>query len=196
MGRGDGWRPGPEAEGREALLRLVRVATRSDRVEALMIVCTMCGSEEFELNGECWCVGCCLPLGVPDGREEGFPGQYAWRLEPSEAPLPSSLSGPWSKPEDVRCPEGHDVFETAVAVALTEDRRICGLSVGLRCPDDGLLTLYVNNARVVPTGSETATFPAIYQDRTVSLLGREAAPPALASRPRSGLWFWRRSRKA
>lgn len=204
MGSRRMWRAGPagEAEGRDALLRSVRVATRGDRVEAMMIVCTMCGSEQFELNGECWCIGCCLPLGVADGREEGFPGQYGWRLESSEAPLPSSLSGPWSKPEDVWCPEGHGVFETAIAVALTEERRICGLSMGLRCPEDGLLTLYIDNAGVMPTGSETATFPVDYLDTAVSFLDRctapaaPAAPAAAADRRGRGLWFWRRSRKS
>ncbi|MFF3013752.1 hypothetical protein [Streptomyces sp. NPDC057939] len=58
------------------------------------------------------------------------------------------------------------MFETAIAVALTAGRRICGLTVALRCPDDGLLHLYINNARVVPTGSETNTFPMAISDLT------------------------------
>ena len=125
-----------------------------------MLVCPTCGSQEFELNGECWSFGCCLPLGVPNGWEDGFPGQYAWRLEPSGAPLPPALRGPGNPPERVRCADGHNVFEAAVAVALTTDRRICGLSLGLRCRDDGLLHLYINNARALPTGTVTAAFPA------------------------------------
>ncbi|MFJ3835476.1 hypothetical protein ACIPY6_08145 [Streptomyces sp. NPDC090054] len=150
MGSGDAWSAGPldGTEGRAVLLRLVGT------VEAVLLICRWCGSEEFEaVERELFCFGCCLPMGVPDGWEEGFPGQFPWNLEPSRAPLPARTPGSSEPGENRRCPEGHRVFEVALAVVLTNDRRIHGLTVGLRCPDDGWLHLYIDNARVLPAES-------------------------------------------
>ncbi|AZM92781.1 hypothetical protein D1J60_33685 [Streptomyces sp. W1SF4] len=159
MGSEGIWTAGPtdEAEGGRALLRTVsRAAEQSEgdagAAETVFVVCRWCGAQEFEVVArECFCYGCCLPLGVSDGWEDGFPGQHPWRLEPSYTPLPPSTPGPRILPEEVcRCPQGHGVFETAISFTLTDDQRIRSLSVGLRCPDDGYLHLYIDNARTVP----------------------------------------------
>lgn len=41
------------------------------------------------------------------------------------------------------------MFLVAVAYAFAADGALCGLSVGLKCPEDGALRLHVDNARVV-----------------------------------------------
>ncbi|WP_405982781.1 hypothetical protein [Streptomyces sp. NBC_00158] len=154
MGSGNTWWAGPsgKTEGREALLRMMRRG--GEHAEPALVVCRWCGADEFEVVArECFCVGCCLPLGVPNGWEDGFPGQFPWRLEPTAAPLPPATPGPRIRREEVCwCPGGHGVFETAVAYAL-EDGRVRGLTVGLRCPEDGTMHLYIDDARVVPVPS-------------------------------------------
>ncbi|MCY0932428.1 hypothetical protein OTB20_41065 [Streptomyces sp. H27-H1] len=162
MGSGNLRSVGPvgEVEGREALLQMVRGAARSEsdrQAEAVFVVCRWCGAEEFEVVArECFCFGCCLPLGVRDGVEEGFPGQYWWRLEPPDTLLPACTPGLQILPEEVcRCPEGHGVFELAIGFTRGVDHRIRRLSVGLRCPEDGGLHLYIDNAHVVPVERDT-----------------------------------------
>ncbi|MFD9520913.1 hypothetical protein [Streptomyces sp. NPDC059979] len=124
------------------------------RVEALVAECVLCGTgaDEFEVaKGECFCVGCCIPVGITDG--DMCPAAYPWTLEPSEVPLPPASPGPGFEPSDLPCcPAGHAVFqvEVEVALAFAEDGAVRGISVGLRCPEDGALCLYVDNARVVP----------------------------------------------
>ncbi|MFJ3875906.1 hypothetical protein ACIPW5_00445 [Streptomyces sp. NPDC090077] len=152
------WTHGQPATGPEDLLRLVRGATRTEaggRVEALIAECLMCGerTDEFEVaKGECFCVGCCLPLGIADGAMHT--DAYPWTLEPSAAPLPPASPGPGFEPSDFpRCPAGHGVFQVAVALAVTQDGAVRGLSVALRCPEDGALILYVDDARVTPGAS-------------------------------------------
>ncbi|KOV13768.1 hypothetical protein ADK90_36740 [Streptomyces sp. XY413] len=143
--------PGPED-----FLRGVRGAVRMEpggRVEARIARCAMCGAEEEEFEaakGECFCVGCCLPLGITDG--EVHPAAYPWRLEPSGVPLPPASPGPGFEASDLpRCPAGHDVFHVAVALALAADGAVRGITVGLWCPEDGASCLYVDDARVVAT---------------------------------------------
>ncbi|WP_158943304.1 hypothetical protein [Streptomyces sp. NRRL S-378] len=146
---------GAPAAGPEDVLRRVRGAVRGEpggRVETWVAECTMCGAgeDEFEVaKGECFCVGCCIPLGITDG--DVCPTARRWRLEPSEAPLPPSSPGPGFEPPDLpRCPAGHDVFQVAIALSFTGEGEVRGISVGLRCPVDGALCLYVDDARVVP----------------------------------------------
>lgn len=52
--------------------------------------------------------------------------------------------------EVLRCPAGHDLFQVAAAYTLGADGRVERLSVGLRCPADGSLRLFVDDARVEP----------------------------------------------
>ncbi|MFF8262618.1 hypothetical protein [Streptomyces virginiae] len=149
---------GKPSAGPEDLLRMVRGAARTapgGRVDARIARCVMCGADEDEFEvakGECFCVGCCIPLGVTDG--DVHPVAHPWRLEPSEAPLPPASPGPGFKASDLpRCPAGHDVFHVAVALAFAADGAVRGVTVGLRCPEDGALCLYVDNARVVAAGA-------------------------------------------
>ncbi|MFI6006444.1 hypothetical protein ACIA98_39810 [Streptomyces sp. NPDC051366] len=80
-----------------------------------------------------------------------YPGAYPWALAPSEVPLPPASPGPGFEPTDLPdCPSGHAVFQVAVALALSEDGAVRGISVGLRCPEDGALCLYVDNAHALP----------------------------------------------
>ncbi|MFJ3979433.1 hypothetical protein [Streptomyces sp. NPDC090021] len=161
MDHGTGWTyaaGGTPAAGPEDALRLVRGAVRGEpggRVETLLATCTMCGAEEDEFEvaaGECFCVGCCIPLGITDGDVRS--GARRWRLEPTGTPLPPSSPGPGLEPGDLpRCPAGHDVFQVAVALSFTAEGEVRGLSVGLRCPVDGALCLYVDDARVVAYGA-------------------------------------------
>lgn len=146
---------GKPSAGHEDVLHLVRSATRTEpggRVETLAVACELCGPEGGGLEvakGECFCVGCCFPIGIADG--DVYPPAYPWTLEPSAAPLPPASPGPGFEPSDLpRCPAGHDVFQAAVALSFAEDgTTVRGISVGLRCPEDGALLLYVDNARVV-----------------------------------------------
>ncbi|MFE2527427.1 hypothetical protein ACFXEL_24640 [Streptomyces sp. NPDC059382] len=152
MRSGDAWSAGPldKTEGRAALLRLVGTA------EAVRLICRWCGADEFEAVGrELFCFGCCLPMGVPDGGDDGFPGQFPWNLEPSHAPLPAHTPDSCEFGAIRRCPVGHRVFEVALVFVPTEDRRIHRLTIGLRCPDEGWLHLYIDNARVLPAESRT-----------------------------------------
>ncbi|WP_030850677.1 hypothetical protein [Streptomyces sp. NRRL F-4474] len=148
-----GGEPSPGAGGVLRLLRDTARAEAGGRVEILAAACGMCGPEEVEFEvakGECFCVGCCIPLGIVDGYAHPA-AFYPWRLEPSGAPLPPASSGPGFEPSDLpRCPAGHDVFHVAVALAFAADGVLRGISVALRCPEDGALCLYVDNARVVP----------------------------------------------
>ncbi|APE25366.1 MULTISPECIES: hypothetical protein [Streptomyces] len=108
-----------------------------------VLVCRYCGEEQFEVTArECFCVGCCLPLGVEDGDVYG--PETAWRLRPAAAPAPGTAT------EVLRCPAGHDLFQVAAAYTLGADGRVERLSVGLRCPADGSLRLFVDDARVEP----------------------------------------------
>ncbi|MFE6911474.1 hypothetical protein [Streptomyces erythrochromogenes] len=147
--------PGRPCAGPEDVLRLLRGAVRAEpggRLEILVAECGMCGSGEVEFEvakGECFCVGCCIPLGISDGYAHPD-APYPWRLEPSGVPLPPASPGPGYEPSDFpRCPAGHDVFHVALALAFAADGALRGISVGLRCPEDGALCLYVDNARVV-----------------------------------------------
>ncbi|MFE7094855.1 hypothetical protein [Streptomyces erythrochromogenes] len=147
---------GETSAGPEEVLRVLRDAVRAEpggRVETLVAVCEMrgCGEVEFEVaKGECFCVACCIPLGITDGYAHPD-APYPWRLEPSGAPLPPASPGPGFEPPDLpRCPAGHDLFHVAVALSFAADGMLRGISVGLRCPEDGALCLYVDNARVVP----------------------------------------------
>ncbi|MEU9375943.1 hypothetical protein AB0D94_19445 [Streptomyces sp. NPDC048255] len=121
------------------------------------IECGLCGSEGFEWAefqvwaGECYCVGCLIPIGVLDGdvHDRMFPGAGAswWRLT-----FPDSRFPPDGPAEFSRCPAGHMVFQAAVALTLSEDGLVRGLSAGLRCPEDGGLHLFIDNAQVTLLG--------------------------------------------
>ncbi|MFB7541742.1 hypothetical protein ACFC0N_17835 [Streptomyces zaomyceticus] len=123
------------------------------RIVTGALACRYCDGHEFEVTAsECFCVGCCLPIGVQDGDLYESPGgdPYAsadralWRLEPCADPVPGD------PPDVIRCPADHDLFQVAAAYTLGEDGRVRRLSVGLRCPVDGALHLFVDDARVVP----------------------------------------------
>ncbi|MER6487365.1 MULTISPECIES: hypothetical protein [Streptomyces] len=145
---------GEPSPGPEDFLRRVRSAVRTEPggyVEARTARCGMCGADEDEFEvakGECFCVGCCIPLGITDGGVH--PAASPWRLEPSGVPLPPASPGRGFEASDLpRCPAGHDVFHVAVALAFAADGAVRGITVGLRCLEDGASCLYVEDARVV-----------------------------------------------
>ncbi|MFE5805020.1 hypothetical protein [Streptomyces sp. NPDC056491] len=140
--------------GAEEVVRMVRDAARAEpggRVEVLVVACELCGNgaDGFEVaKGECFCVGCCIPVGITDG--DVYPAAYPWTLAPSEVPLPPASPGPGFEPSDLpECPAGDGVFQVAVALSFAQDGSVRSISVGLRCPQDGALCLYVDNAHVV-----------------------------------------------
>ncbi|MFD0260178.1 hypothetical protein [Kitasatospora indigofera] len=149
------WSAGPEvdagAEGGghlELLLRWAAARESHGRIVITPLVCRFCDWDRFEVAAdECFCEGCCLPLGIADG--DVYAGGFTWELAASAPPLPW-LRRVFRKPADPACPAGHDVFQVAVAYALAADSQVCRLSVGLRCPVDGALSLYLDNVRVVP----------------------------------------------
>ncbi|MEV4937659.1 hypothetical protein [Streptomyces zaomyceticus] len=123
------------------------------RIATGALVCRYCDRHEFEVAAsECFCVGCRLPVGVQDGdlceSRDGDPSaspeRVLWRWEPSAVPL---LGSP---PAVIRCPADHDLFQVAAASTLGEDGPVRRLSVGLRCPVDGALHLFVDDMSVVP----------------------------------------------
>ncbi|MFD6275117.1 hypothetical protein ACFWFI_06015 [Streptomyces sp. NPDC060209] len=123
-----------------ALLSLVGGAVRCEPDERLItapVVCRMCDADTFEVVGnECFCEGCCVPLGTEDGA-----------LYSSD--LPFALAPAVARPDPV-CPDGHDVFQVAFAYGLGAGDQVRRLSVGLHCPIDGTLYLLLDNAPVVP----------------------------------------------
>ncbi|OEJ93122.1 hypothetical protein J116_000010 [Streptomyces thermolilacinus SPC6] len=128
---------------------LDRTALREplERVVITTVVCKWCGWDQFEVVGdECFCEGCCLPVGMADG--DVYTGGSAWELAPSASPLPWPREA-FRESADPACPAGHDVFQVAVAFALAVDGRVRRLSVGLRCPVDGALCLHLDNVHVV-----------------------------------------------
>ncbi|MFG2833493.1 hypothetical protein ACGFYE_00730 [Streptomyces zaomyceticus] len=152
------WSDGPVGDdaGDGALGRLLgggAVGGADRRIVTGALVCRYCDWHEFEVTAsECFCVGCCLPVGVQDGdlyeSRGGDPhagsDQVAWRWEPSAVPVPGNPAAV------IRCPAGHDLFQVAAAFTLGEDGLVRRLSVGLRCPVDGALHLFVDDVRVVP----------------------------------------------
>ncbi|MDT9687103.1 hypothetical protein Q5762_01810 [Streptomyces sp. P9(2023)] len=142
--------------GRADLLGTVGSAARGvpgGRVVTASVVCPMCGSPdsesaEFEASGgECFCVACCLPIGILDGdiaRAFGRADASLWKLTPGPSAEPAALDS---------CPDGHGVFQMAVALCLDADDSVRGVTVGLRCVEDGGLHLYVDNARVTTPGA-------------------------------------------
>lgn len=149
------WSTGPVGEAATGDSCLVSLLSRGGvgepdgQIVTVPIVCRYCDWDQFEVAaGECHCVGCCLPLGVQDG--DVYPGASMWELVPSGTPFPGSAGGLLTPADMVGCPAGHDVFQVAVAYTLAADGRVRRLSVGLRCPVDGALRLYIDNARVQP----------------------------------------------
>ncbi|GAA1503730.1 hypothetical protein GCM10009730_03090 [Streptomyces albidochromogenes] len=149
------WSIGPAGEaatwddGLVSLLGRAGGAEPGERVVSAPVVCRHCDWNQFEVAaGECYCEGCCLPLGIEDG--DVVPGAPMWRLVPSDAPLPPVRAASLTAADMVRCPAGHDLFEVGVAYELAGDGGVRRLSVGLRCPLDGASRLYVDNACVVP----------------------------------------------
>ncbi|MEU7114707.1 hypothetical protein [Streptomyces sp. NPDC046182] len=163
MELGDTWSAGPVGDGetgRDDLLRKVEQATRGlpgGRVVTAVVVCERCGaggvaSDEFEVwEGECFCVGCLLPI---DGdvlttafRRSGALSGVPWTLTPSHTlPCPSAAPAGY-----LSCPEEHGVFQVAVALALDGEASVRAVSVGLRCPEDGGLHVFLDNARLDAT---------------------------------------------
>ncbi|MFC9484568.1 hypothetical protein ACFTZM_00625 [Streptomyces hydrogenans] len=120
------------------------------RTVITVVACRWCDWDQFEVAGdECFCEGCCLPVGILDG--DVYEGGSAWEIAPSVSPLPRSREV-FRRSADPACPAGHDVFQVAVALALAADGRVCRLSVGLRCPADGALRLQLDNVNVVSRG--------------------------------------------
>ncbi|MEU7037453.1 hypothetical protein ABZ958_27715 [Streptomyces sp. NPDC046237] len=164
MELGDTWSAGPVGDGetgRDDLLRKVEHVARGlpgGRVVTAVVVCERCGaggvaSDEFEVwEGECFCVGCLLPIDEDvlaasfrrSGALSGVPGT----LTPSPTlPCPSAAAAAGY----LSCPEGHGVFQVAVALALDPEASVRAVSVGLRCPEDGGLHVFLDNARMDAT---------------------------------------------
>ncbi|MET7758388.1 hypothetical protein ABZT27_27340 [Streptomyces sp. NPDC005389] len=130
-----GAEPGAESGGAER------------RIVTGPLVCRYCDGDRFEVTSdECFCEGCCLPLDVQEADENGGGGAdpVVRELRPPTAPAPGTDTGM------VRCPAGHDLFQVAAAYTLGPDGRMRRLSVGLRCPVDGALSLLVDDARMAP----------------------------------------------
>ncbi|MFE5735546.1 hypothetical protein ACFQ7A_32205 [Streptomyces sp. NPDC056528] len=147
---------GPAAEGGSLVSLLGATVLREPfgRVVITPVVCRWCEGDRFEVaGGECFCEGCCLPVGMADG--DVHAGGSSWRFAP---PPPSSLrpGEALHAPADPVCPAGHDVFQVAVARVLAAGGRVRRLSVGLRCPVDGASLLHLDNVRVVATTGEDA----------------------------------------
>ncbi|MFD4317042.1 hypothetical protein [Streptomyces sp. NPDC058548] len=152
------WSEGPighEAAASGGLLRLLGGAEsggRADggaerRIVTGPLVCRYCDWDRFEVTSdECFCEGCCLPLDVQD--EEGCDGAdpVVRELRPPMAPAPTSGTGL----NIVTCPADHDLFQVAAAYTLGPDGDMRRLSVGLRCPVDGALSLLVDDALMAP----------------------------------------------
>ncbi|MEV7419402.1 hypothetical protein [Streptomyces sp. NPDC089919] len=130
----------------EALLRLVRDTHRGKpATEPVLVICRWCGATEFTVGDtECFCIGCCLPLGVGNGEEHGFPGQYPWRLEAGDTPIPACAA------QRCCCHDGHAEFELALATTPGPDHRPRTLTIALHCPQDHSLHLYLSNAHLTP----------------------------------------------
>ncbi|MER5965099.1 hypothetical protein [Streptomyces sp. NPDC002057] len=144
------WRDGPGGGGAggDGLLGLLGGAGHGPgaadrRLVTGPLVCRYCAHDEFEVTAlECFCVGCCLPIGVQDGDIHGEDSR--WGLAPS-------ATAAWGAATDmVRCPTGHDLFHVAAVYGLGADGRVERLSVGLRCVADGSLALFVDDAPVRP----------------------------------------------
>lgn len=155
-GRG-AWSAGPagaagaEGGGLVSLLRRAVLRKARGRIVVTPLVCRWCGGDQFEVVAdECFCEGCCLPLGIADG--EVHAGGSTWGLAASGPSLPWP-GRRFREAADIRCPAGHDVFQAAVAYALAADGQVRRLSVGLRCPADGALRIHLDNVRVVPGGA-------------------------------------------
>ncbi|MFJ5136889.1 hypothetical protein [Streptomyces sp. NPDC088707] len=132
-----GAEPGAESGGAER------------RIVTGPLVCRYCDGDRFEVTSdECFCEGCCLPLDVQEADEDenggGGADPVVRELRPPTAPAPGTDTGM------VRCPAGHDLFQVAAAYTLGPDGRMRRLSVGLRCPVDGALSLLVDDARMAP----------------------------------------------
>ncbi len=115
------------------------------RIVTGALVCRYCRWDRFEVTwDECFCEGCCLPLDVGD--EEGYDGAdpVVRELRPPVAPAPGAGM------TMVACPAGHELFQVAAAYTLGPDGHMRRLSVGLRCPVDGALSLLVDDAQMTP----------------------------------------------
>ncbi|MGW6539087.1 hypothetical protein ACWGBV_09160 [Streptomyces sp. NPDC055051] len=136
-----------------ALLRATVTARHPDeRTTITPLVCPACDWNRFEVvDDECFCEGCCLPLGIEDGGVH--PNGYPWRLSPAHPhPSPASPAHPSSaQPSPVlACPDGHDLFEAALALTTTPPDEPRRLSLALRCADDGTVLLHIDNATITP----------------------------------------------
>ncbi|MFJ3966193.1 hypothetical protein [Streptomyces sp. NPDC090036] len=92
-----GWTSGAAGRffaGAGEVVRMVCDAARAEpggRVEALVVSCELCGSgaDGFEVaKGGCFCVGCCIPVGITGG--DAYPAAYPWTLAASASPGPGS----------------------------------------------------------------------------------------------------------
>ncbi|MER7756704.1 hypothetical protein [Kitasatospora sp. NPDC097643] len=143
----------------ESLLRRAALREPHGQIVITPILCRWCDWDRFEVTaGEYFCEGCCLPVDIADGDVHGdvHAGGRPWKLAASAASFPR-LREAFHKPASPTCPAGHEVFQVAVAYALAADGQVRGLSVGLRCPDDGALHLHIDNVRISAAGSETVT---------------------------------------
>ncbi|MGC0423615.1 hypothetical protein [Embleya sp. AB8] len=133
-----------------ALLSGTGLAIPDGRRQVIVpVVCRYCAHDEFEVAaGECHCVGCCLPIGIEDG--EVYSGTPVWKLLSADVSPPES-GAVVRKPSSECCPAGHGVFLVGVAYAFAAHGGVGSVSVGLECPEDGMLCLHVDDARVVST---------------------------------------------
>ncbi|WP_055600728.1 hypothetical protein [Streptomyces aureus] len=113
------------------------------RIVTGALVCRYCDWDRFEVTSdECFCEGCCLPLDVQDEEGCGGADPVVRELRPPTAPNPGAGLNM------VTCPADHDLFQVAAAYTVGPAGHMRRLSVGLRCPVDGALSLLVDDVRM------------------------------------------------
>lgn len=133
-----------DRETTDNLVALLRGTVTShhpdERITITSLICPTCGWDQFEVVAdECFCEGCCLPLGIEDGGVH--PNGHPWHLTPAR-PHPSGAFA---------CPDGHDLFEAALALTTTPAAEPRRLSLALRCTADDTAFLHIDNATITPT---------------------------------------------
>ncbi|MFE5942444.1 hypothetical protein [Streptomyces sp. NPDC056480] len=140
-----GAEPGAAAYGAEPG---AEVGGAGRRVVTGPLVCRYCAWDRFEVTSdECFCEGCCLPLDVQHEDGCGAADPVVLELRPPTTPSPVTDMNM------VTCPAGHDLFQVAAAYTLGPDGSMRRLSVGLRCPVDGALSLVVDDVRMTRSPS-------------------------------------------
>lgn len=161
----------PGDDGLMALLARAGAQAPDGRRSTVRVVCRFCEWDLFEVSaGECFCLGCCLPLGVRDG--DVYSPVVTWELVNRGGSSQDSCGGALILTSMDMCPAGHGEFEVAASYTMDTEGRVCRVSIGLRCPVDGALWLFVDDARVVlraaPEGARADAGDAIPSPRADS----------------------------